>query len=461
MLQFKAKVRRFRFWKNLTIAYIKRYQLWFISSLLVFLSLAFFLYKTLPKLSKANTLTMGVIGAYSLENIPSEILTLATEPLISVDASGKPIPALASHWTVSGDGKTYVVFLKDNLKWHDNTLISAKDITIALENVQISALNNKAIEFKLPGPVSSFPTALNKPVFKSKSFYGTGIFRIVNIEKKDNIVRKINLVPSKPNLPNVEIYFYPTEAQTENAIKVGEIKSAFITQGKQFELWPNLEISKEPDNSQTVTIFFNTQDPQLSSKELRQALSYAINRESFDGTRANSPISPSSWAFNPQVKRYEYNTSKAKELLNKASIKNLKISLSVAPGFEGLAKQIKSDWEALGITTTLVFEKSVPKRFQALLAINKLNPDPDQYALWHSSHAGSTNITNYTSNKKIDKLLEDGRSTQDEKARLEIYQDFQKFLVEDEPAIFLYHPYRYQVTYKNAKPLLDKLPKQP
>ena len=451
---------RFRFWKNLTIAYIRRYQLRLLVFMLALFSLAFFSYKVLPQLSKTNTLTIGVVGAYSLENIPSEILTLATEPLISIDQNGKPIPALASHWTVSDDGKTYVVFLKDNLKWHDNTPINAKDITIALENVQINALNNKAIEFKLPGPVSSFPTALDKPVFKSKSFYGTGTFRIVNIDQKDNIVRKISLVPAKPNLPTVEIYFYPTETQTENAIKVGEVKSAFISQGKQFETWPNLEISKEPDNNQTVTIFFNTQDPQLSSKELRQALSYAINRENFDGTRANGPISPSSWAFNPQVKRYEYNTGKAKELINKASLKDLKVSLSVAPGFEDLAKQIKNDWEALGITTNLVFENNIPEHFQALLAINKLNPDPDQYALWHSSHTGSTNITKYA-NVKIDKLLEDGRSTQDEKARLEVYQDFQKFLVEDEPAIFLYHPYRYQVTYKNAKPLLDKLPKQP
>jgi len=67
------------------------------------------------------------------------------------------------------------------------------------------------------------------------------------------------------------------------------------------------------------------------------------------------------------------------------------------------------------------------------------------------------NITKYN-DPRIDKLLEDGRMTSDEERRKELYFDFQKSLTEDLPAIFLYHPYKYNVVYKNIEHLLEKLP---
>jgi len=75
----------------------------------------------------------------------------------------------------------------------------------------------------------------------------------------------------------------------------------------------------------------------------------------------------------------------------------------------------------------------------------EIPPDPDQHALWHSTQP--TNLTHY-SDLKVDKLLEDGRQISDQARRREIYQDFQRFLVEDSPAIFLSHPVTYTITRK-------------
>jgi len=408
------------------------------------------------KISRSNLVAIGYVGAYTIENIPTEVLNLATQPLISVDENGHPAPSLASHWTVSEDGKTYVVFLKDNLLWHDLSPVDAKDISIAITNVQIRALNSKAIEFKLPNPIISFPLALNKPVFKAKSFYGTGQFRIVDINLKADIVKKISLVPKDKNLPRIDIKFYQTEDQALNALKIGEIKRAEITNAQLFEKWPNLDVKKIVDQSKVITIFYNTSDPLLSSKDLRQALSYSINKTDFDGIEAASPISSASWAYNNGVKRYEYNTGKTKSLLSKEKIASSKLTLSTSPDLETLAGKIKKDWEAIGIETIIKIEKGVPADFQAFLAVNQLNPDPDQYALWHSTQT-KTNLTHYK-NVKIDKLLEDARSTTDEQKRKELYADFQRFLVEDAPATFLYYPYKYKITYKNIENLIAKLP---
>ncbi len=85
MLALKAKIRRFRFWKNLFFAYFRRYRL---RTLLVFIfvfTIAFSIYKTIPKISQSNSVSLGYVGTYSLEDIPTPILSLTTQPLIAID----------------------------------------------------------------------------------------------------------------------------------------------------------------------------------------------------------------------------------------------------------------------------------------------------------------------------------------------------------------------------------------
>lgn len=457
MQPLKSKTRRIKFWFHLTGAYIIRYRKILSASLVFVLILIYTFFKIWPAVARSNVITQGYVGTYTIESIPSVVLSLATQSLISVDVSGRPIPKLSSHWTISPDGATYVVFLRDNLKWHNDTGVDAKDITIAIDNIQITALNNKAIEFKLPNPIASFPTILDKPVFKSKTFYGTGEFRIVDIVKVGEIIKKISLVAKAKNQPRVDIKFYQTEEQLANAVKIGEVKSALVASASQFETWTNLEVEKNVDSNEVVTIFFNTADRELAVKELRQALIFAINRSQFDGQPATGPISPKSWAYSTNTKRYEYNTGRAKELLTKSQATNPQITLTVTGDLKELAAQIKKNWEEIGIKVELKEEKQIPKDFQTLLAINKIPSDPDQYSLWHSTQK-ETNLTKLK-DVKIDKLLEDARTTQDEEIRKGLYQDFQRFLTEEAPAAFLYHPYKYQVVYKNIKPLLSKLPK--
>lgn len=458
MAPFSAKSRKIKFWWHLTLAYLKRYQLRLYLFVFVILSFSYLIYKFSANLIGNNTISIGYVGSYTLETVPTNILSLATKSLITQDAAGRNVPSLASYWTTADEGKTYIVFLKDNLEWHDGTPVEAKDISLAISGVEITALNNKAIQFKLPNPIASFPQVLNTPVFKIKSFYGIGDYRIVAINKIDTIVKKISLHPKDEKLPQVEIKFYPSEELAINALKIGEIKVLSSAAVKTLENWPNLSVKKEIAPDELVTVFFNTQDSKLMSKDFRQALSYAINKENFDGQSATGPISFASWAYNPNVKKYEYNLGRAKELYSKSEIKDNKITLSYLSNLESLAKSIKGDWEALGLKVELKEEKVIPKEYQALLAIDKLPQDPDQYALWHSTQK-NTNITRYTKNVKIDKLLEDARSTLNEDERKAIYADFQRFLTDDDPAIFLYNPYKYQISYKNIEKLLTKLPK--
>lgn len=457
MPKFSATIRRTKFWWHLILAYAKRYQFRIIITLSIFLISTYFIYKLSPNILRNNIVSIGFVGSYKLDTIPSDVLSLATQPLISKDASGKFIPSLASHWTVSEDGKTYIIFLKDNLKWHDSSTVEAKDISLAISNVKVNAVNNKTLEFTLPNPISSFPQALDTPVFKANSFYGTGQFRIVSINQINGSVRKIVLHPKDNELPRVEIKFYPTQEQATNALKIGEVKVLSIANIKDLESWKNINLTKLAEKNEVVTIFYNTRDAKLISHELRQALSHAIRKDGFDGEEANSPISEQSWAYSSSVKNYDYNIAKAKELLKKAETNDDKITLSYSTGLEITAQKIKEDWQAIGMAVELKEEKELPGDFQALLVVNKLPSDPDQYSLWHSTQQ-KTNITKYD-NKRVDKLLEDARVTNKENERKELYAVFQNEIVNDAPATFLYYPFKYKASYKNIQKLLDKLPK--
>ena len=186
----------------------------------------------------------------------------------------------------------------------------------------------------------------------------------------------------------------------------------------------------------------------MGEKSLRQALSYAIDKDKLGDLRAISPISIDSWAYNPQVKPYTYDLEKAKGIIadykKTAKVDTVNIDLTVPPILLTQGESIAKDWEAVGVKVNLQVVSNVPNEYQAFLAIFDIPEDPDQYSIWHSTQT-ATNITKYQ-NPRIDKLLEDGRSQIDLSDRKKTYLDFQRFLVEDSPAVFLYYPTTFTIS---------------
>ena len=98
----------------------------------------------------------------------------------------------------------------------------------------------------------------------------------------------------------------------------------------------------------------------------------------------------------------------------------------------------------LGITTNIRVIPELTANFTVLLVAQQIPTDPDQYNLWHSTQIG-TNLTKFN-RPRADKLLEDGRKSTDLKTRKAIYTEFQKYLTEEVPVIFLFHPTTYTVS---------------
>ncbi|MEK7497961.1 MAG: ABC transporter substrate-binding protein [Patescibacteria group bacterium] len=232
--------------------------------------------------------------------------------------------------------------------------------------------------------------------------------------------------------------FYPNLERTKLAFKLGEVNVIYdMLDPKPFDTWKTVNITKSVSKNRFAAIFFNSE---LLDKATRQALSYTIDKSQFEEERAFGPLSPQSWAYNPQVKPYDYDPSKAGDL------KKLNLKLTTTAPLIATAEKIVKNWKNLGINVDIQVVSVVPDDYQAFLAIYDIPSDPDQYTIWHSTQT-SANISKYK-NPRIDKLLEDGRAQLNQDERKKIYLDFQRFLLEDAPAAFLYHPYSYTISRK-------------
>jgi peptide/nickel transport system substrate-binding protein len=441
---------------RLTLAYIKRFKVIIVISIIlgvgIFLSLLFLT----PYIRNPKVERLGIAGRYYSDTLPRSILTLLSDGLTKINESGLVEPAIAESWETPDKGKTWIFKLKKGLFWHDGTAITSSTLTYDFSDVQIERPDPMTIVFKLDQAFSPFPSVVSTPLFK-KGLIGMKEWKVKNISVTGSYIEKLELVNDKKE---TKLYrFYPTVERTSLAFKLGEIDEIEnLYDPAPFDAWKTVTITKSMNTAQIVTIFFNTQDPVTGEKSIRQALAYAVDKQSLlesksqsdEGERAISSISSHSWSFNPQVKPYDFDQKRAKELIDalpKEQKTNLSIKLSTNPVLLPVAESIANYWRAIGIQTSVQVATGTPSDYQAFLTIFDVPKDPDQYTIWHSTQVATTNISHYTS-PRIDKLLEDGRTTIDLEERRKIYLDFQRFLMEDLPALFLYHPVEYEVTRK-------------
>lgn len=408
---------------------------------------SFFLIYYFFNLKQERIEKIGLVGKFTLNELPLEVQKLISDGLTEINPDGSPQPSLAASWEIKNDDKEYLFTLKDDLFWQDGKPVSAAEVDLRFSDVATSVISQKAIKFQLKEPFSPFPVVASRPIFK-KGLIGTGDYKVKSIKRNGEIVEKLVLIPAKDKTKAKKIFrFYPTEETARIGFKLGEVNQLeeIVLPGDLLG-WKNVRVTEEVKENRFVAVYFNTDYSQLGDKSTRQALAYAIKKKAEN--RALNSFNPASWAYNKDVKPYEYDLENAKKLLvssnNGETKEPLKeIELSTFSSLLPVAEEIKKDWESLGVSTKIKVVSFPSENFQALLATQEIPPDPDQYLFWHSTQ--NTNISHYKS-PKIDKLLEDGRKNLSQEERKTIYFDFQRFLVEDTPAVFLFHPTVYNLS---------------
>jgi len=397
---------------------------------------------------------IGLTGLYTVQNLPPPVSAKLSKGLTKIDERGEVKPDLATSWNISDNGKTYTFFLKKDVFFNDDTQLTSDSVTYSFADVKVERPNRYTITYKLKDEYAPFLITVSRPLLK-KGLVGIGNYKVDKIELNGNFIQSLRLTHVHDTQKSEDYQIYPTQEALKIAMSLGEITQATgLTDDafnqSSFEAFKNIQTQRTINYSRLVTLFYNNKDKVLSDKKLRAALTYALPDEFTLGKRTPLPYPEKAWFYNTEMlseRLQDYDH--AKELLPKqesaSSSGQLAFTMKVLSRYKTTAEEIKKAWEPLGVSVTLEEVDVIPQEFQMYLGDFLIPKDPDQYTLWHSDQRN--NITQYR-NLRIDKLLEDGRKIVDIQEREQIYKEFQKYLLDDSPASFLYYPYEYKLSRK-------------
>ncbi|MBI4114771.1 MAG: hypothetical protein HY445_02935 [Candidatus Niyogibacteria bacterium] len=334
---------------------------------------------------------------------------------------------------------------------------------------------------------------------------GAGPYKVNAIERNSSgIITKYVLQAFKdyalgePFISSFEFRFYPSERSLLAAFEKREINGIAGISPQRLpdaeHQWTTLHALTLP---RVFGIFFNQNKKDAFSKqEIREALRRAVDRERitkevFGGFAKSlfSPIPPGTlgaldiandpsfvsmsspeealrlferngWSQKIPGENKDMPTNTTKLTNKKGDIFRFTLATSNVPDLVRTAELLKEMWGALGIEVELrIFEASDlnqnvirPREYEALLFGEIVGRDPDPFSFWHSSQRNDPglNIALYT-NAMVDTLLEKARMLSDEAERKEKYEAFQKEIIRDDAAIFLYSPLYLYITDNRLK----------
>lgn len=241
------------------------------------------------------------------------ISKLVYEPLLNVNENYKIELALAKEWSKIND-TSYVVKLKDGIRWNDGTSLTAKDVQFTIDrlkdenvtsiytyNVQnvigVEVIDDSTIRINLNKEVPFFEYNLTFPIMSQKYFenedfvntsknnnpVGTGRYKVVN--ENGNIVLKENknwwnIKENEAKLKEIHIVKYTNMGEVYKAFKLGNI-DIISTESLDIEDYIGTigYNAKEYKGRELDYIAFNCENEELANVEVRQAIFYAIDKQ--------------------------------------------------------------------------------------------------------------------------------------------------------------------------------------
>jgi len=447
------------------------------------------------------------------DNSSGQINGLIYSGLVKYDRDIKLIGDLAESWEISGNGIEITFHLRKNVKWHDGVPFTAEDVKFTFDKLtdpktKTPYSSDYAIvkELRIPDAYTvkviykeTFAPALEswgmgilpKHIFDKGDFnenpanrkpVGTGPFSFREWKTDEKIVLEPNrdYYGGKPYIGRYIYRIIPDQSVEFLELRNQSIDEMGLTpdQWRAYEIFSSYNKFRYPSFSYTY-LGFNLLNPLFSDKNVRLAIAHALNKkEIIDGVllgmgkSATGPFPPASWAYDTELRDFEYDPQRSRSILTQLGWKQENDGYFYKDGkcfeFTILTNQgnkmrslsceiIQMQLKKAGIKanirvlewSTFIHQFIDKKNFEAVLLGWGLSRDPDQYSIWNSkeSREGGYNFISY-SNKEVDKLLENGRRTFNIEERQKIYRRIHRLIHDDAPYIFLYYPEALQAVHK-------------
>ena len=439
-----------------------------------------------------------------------DIAGLVYNSLVKYDKNINIVGDLAESWDIAPNGLTITFRLRRGVRWHDGQPFTAADVLytyqVTIDPKTPTAYAGDFLKVKkaevlddytfrvtydkpfAPALVSWGASILPKHLLSGTDItrspltrhpIGTGPYKFKEWVAGQKIVLVANpdYFEGRPYIdgyitriiPDMATMFLELRGQ---GIDISGLSPLQYTRQTESKLFQN-NFNKYRYLSFAYTYLgYNLKNPLFADKKVRQAISYAINKEAIItgvllglGKPATGPFKPGTWPYNGNVKIYNFDQQKARDLLREAGWKDINgdgvlekdgkpfvFELVTNQGNETrqkCAEIIQRQLAEVGITVKIrilewasfVNDFIGKRRFDAVIMGWTIPSDPDAYDVWHSSKTApeELNFISYK-NTEADEMLERGRSTFDQRERKKYYDRFQEILAEDQPYTFLYVP---------------------
>ena len=393
---------------------------------------------------------------------------LSLEGLARPDENGRMQPWLAETWTASNGGRSLVVKLRPNVKFHDGSALDAAAVASVLpaalrsfmgpvfrEVDSVKATNANTVEIAFTEVSPFLQEALEAPLQKpAATVVSTGPFTVVSDSTTD-LRASADYYLGRPKIDRIHVETYPS------------VRTAWaeMLRDRLDMLWEvGSDALDSMRNSSTISLFtytrhyqhvivFNTQAPALKSPEIRRALNFAVDRAAIvrsalrdHGVASSSPVAPRYWALPRDSRQFNFDPQHAAELLGigRRKTRPVQFTCLVAPdsAAERIALEVKQQLAAVGVDMSVqeasrdeIVRRAGNKEYEA--AVTEVISGPTllrPYLIWHSQ--GPINWGHFGS-PSTDAALDRVRHAPSEDAYRQAVAGLQQAFMDDPPAIFL------------------------
>ncbi len=434
--------------------------------------------------------------------------------LLTIDPSLVITPDLAQNWVIDPDGMGYTFTLNPNAMFHDGRAVTADDVKWSIERAAdpateapaadtflgdivgatdrldgtaesisgISVIDDSTLRIELDAPKPyilaklTYPTSFvvdRNNVETGREWIrapnGTGPFKLAEYEP--GVIMRLERFEDyhlgSAHLDAVEFNLAGGDGllmYENDEIHWGRAGLALIEalEDPMHPLRDDLHLG--PPDFDVAYFGMNAEEPPFDDVKVRQALNYAIDRETLSEVLLNGIVTPASGilppgfpAYNHDLDGYGYDPDRARQLLAESKYGSdtstyPRITLTIPGSFGSpvspIMEAILATWEEqLGITMELqqtewatYLQDLRERRFQIFGGLgwvaDYLDPENFLDGLFHSE---STNNHTAFSNAELDALLEKARVEQDQTARFAMYNEAEQLIVDQAPWAPLWH----------------------
>jgi peptide/nickel transport system substrate-binding protein len=420
--------------------------------------------------------------------------------LTELDQNLEVVPGLAEDWKVAGDGKSITFALRSGMTFADGSELDSADVKSSLERIQdektaavaastlasvtgIEAPDPQSVKLELSAPDAGLLSGLasiNLAIISSEDTEqslttkanGSGPFTLGERVPNESLTLQSNpdYWGTVPAVGSVEFRIIPDETSIVSALQSGNVQLATFDDPLVAKTAESGDVSliKTPQLSYHA-LQLNARRKPLDDENVRLAIQCAIDRKAVLDTAAMGegevvgPITSPAYKSDPNARPCpERDLAKAKDYLARSGhAGGLTIKTIVSQGEYATsvaeAQAVAAQLAEAGITLTIepmeigtFVDRWVAADFDTAIALNGGRPDPDgMYGRYFTSTGNLNKVAGYSS-PELDALFTQGRQSQDEAQRKQLYADVSKHLEDHAVWIWLFTSYSYTATTSNV-----------